>query len=164
MDSTIRDNVVFFREQDDSRVWDALEKVQLHLLDRYGVKTAFCLNGILKDARREEIQKRGHHILEGDYPRIDQAIVCSSYEIANRSSRVLRQVFSEITRQGKTEIVIQDIWRADNTLVEGILLEGLQKGHSFDLSAGISALRNSKSKKSMQCPSLFHRYKLGHCL
>ena len=29
MDSTIRDNVVFFREQDDSRVWDALEKAQL---------------------------------------------------------------------------------------------------------------------------------------
>lgn len=30
MDSTIRDNVVFFREQDDSRVWDALEKAQLY--------------------------------------------------------------------------------------------------------------------------------------
>lgn len=29
MDSTIRDNVVFFREQDDSGVWDALEKAQL---------------------------------------------------------------------------------------------------------------------------------------
>lgn len=29
MDSTIRDNVVFFREQDDSRVWDALEKALL---------------------------------------------------------------------------------------------------------------------------------------
>lgn len=29
MDGTIRDNVVFFREQDDSRVWDALEKAQL---------------------------------------------------------------------------------------------------------------------------------------
>ena len=29
MDSTIRDNVVFFREQDDSRVWDALEKARL---------------------------------------------------------------------------------------------------------------------------------------
>lgn len=105
----------------------------LNLLDRYGVKAAFCLNGILKDARREEIQKRGHRILEGDYPRKDQAIVCSSYEIANRSGSVLRQVFSEITCQGKTEIVIQDIWRIDNTLVEGILLEGLQKGYSFDL-------------------------------
>lgn len=105
----------------------------LNLLDRYGVKAVFCLNGILKDARREEIQKRGHRILEGDYPRRDQAIVCSFYEIANSSRSVLRQVFSEITRQGKTEIVIQDIWRIDNTLVEGILLEGFQKGYSFDL-------------------------------
>lgn len=105
----------------------------LNLLDRYGVKAVFCLNGILKDARREEIQKRGHRILDGDYPRKDQAIVCSSYEITNNSRSVFRQVFSEITRQGKTEIVIQDIWRIDNTLVERILLEGLQKGYSFDL-------------------------------
>lgn len=112
----------------------------LDLLDRYGVKAVFCLNGILKDARREEIQKRGHRILEGDYPRKDQAIVCSSYEIAYSSRSVLRQVFSEITRQGKTEIVIQDIWRIDNTLVEGILLEGLQKGYSFDLISQDSCL------------------------
>ena len=105
----------------------------LNLLDRYGVKAGFCLNGILKDTRRAEIQKRGHRILEGDYPRQDQAIVCSSYEIANRPRSVLRQVFSEIIRQRKTEIVIQDIWRIDNTLVEGIVLKGLQKGYSFEL-------------------------------
>ena len=102
-------------------------------LDRCGVKACFCLNGILKDARREEIQKRGHRILEGDYPRKNQAVVCSSYEIANRPESVFRQVFSEITQQRKTEIVIQDIWRNDNTLVEGIVLEGLQKGYSFEL-------------------------------
>lgn len=105
----------------------------LDLLDRCGVKACFCLNGVLKDARREEIQKRGHRILEGDYPRKNQAVVCSSYEIANRPESVFRQVFSEITQQRKTEIVIQDIWRNDNTLVEGIVLEGLQKGYSFEL-------------------------------
>ncbi len=104
-------------------------KALLELLDRYGIKACFGMKSTLCDQWAEEIEKRGHCILK-DNEKVKRCQETCGYRMTELSPwETYREVISGIKESGKSEIVLQDIWRMNNILVDRIILWGIRKGY-----------------------------------